>query len=331
MDNFDPNPPRPAANGFEKPEFVPLPRNIDAALGSQVTTPRKKAVGEETANSERRRKRRAIISTPVRVRSLDVTRERADEISSTIDVSRNGILLLSRSQAFHRGMEVAVTLPYLKARDAVLAEQPGVVVRVSATSNGQVAVAVAFGTGFAADLVASSRPKHEAATPANEFAAHADRKKPLVLVVESEDSIKDCTKAFLCAQGYDVIAVGNARDAREVLNMFTPVLLIAEIEGDGLPGFDLCAHVKATPRLQHIPVMLTTRSAYPSDYSSAHSLGAVVCMAKPYRLERLGHVVGLLAPHPGAKDCKEPPRPADPTRRPRRPGHHGAHPRLRFS
>jgi hypothetical protein len=44
-------------------------------------------------------------------------------------------------------------------------------------------------------------------------------------------------------------------------------------------------------------VMLLTSSAYPSDYSNAHSLGAVVCMAKPFRQERLGHMVRLLAPN----------------------------------
>ena len=49
--------------------------------------------------------------------------------------------------------------------------------------------------------------------------------------------------------------------------------------------------------------------------ASAHSLGAVVCMAKPYRQERLGHVVRLLAPPPNANDDAMPPRPADPSRR----------------
>ncbi len=100
-----------------------------------------------------------------------------------------------------------------------------------------------------------------------------------------------------------------------MLSQCTPSLLIAEIEGEGMPGYDICAHCKATPRLQSIPVMLTTSSAYPSDYASAHSLGAVVCMAKPYRQERLGHVVRLLAPPPNANDSAEPPRPADPSRR----------------
>jgi CheY-like chemotaxis protein len=77
--------------------------------------------------------------------------------------------------------------------------------------------------------------------------------------------------------------------------------VIAEIEGPDLPGYELCAHIKGTPRLQTTPVLLLTSSAYPSDYANAHSLGAVVCMAKPFRQERLGHVVRLLAPTANAK------------------------------
>jgi DNA-binding NtrC family response regulator len=65
--------------------------------------------------------------------------------------------------------------------------------------------------------------------------------------------------------------------------------------------------VKSTKHLKHIPVVLTTRSGYPSDYSNAHSLGAVVCMAKPYKQERLGHVVRLLAPTERAKMQPGPP------------------------
>ena len=62
--------------------------------------------------------------------------------------------------------------------------------------------------------------------------------------------------------------------------------LTAEIEGEGLSGFGLCVHIKMTLRLKYIPVMLTTESAYLSDYSSAHSLEAVVCLAKPFRQDR---------------------------------------------
>ena len=94
--------------------------------------------------------------------------------------------------------------------------------------------------------------------------------------------------------------------------------LTAEIEGEGLSGFGLCVRIKMTLRLKYIPVMLTTESAYPSDYSSAHSLGAVVCLAKPLRQDQLGHVVRLFVPANQVGLQVPSPRRAPPTRRPRR-------------
>ena len=122
-----------------------------------------------------------------------------------------------------------------------------------------------------------------------------------MLAVDADDVVREALRSYLTVNGYDVIAVKTGAEARQALTMLTPALLIAEVEGEGLPGFDLCAHVKSHPRLRHIPVLLTTRSGNPSDYSNAHSLGAVVCMAKPYKQDRLGHVVRLLAPPPMLK------------------------------
>jgi CheY-like chemotaxis protein len=215
-------------------------------------------------------------------------------------------------------MEVSVTLPYTKSPAVPQSEQPGSVVRVSALSHGQVAVAISFGFGIgehAAHTVAMS--SQTTAAVVIDFQHAEEPTKPLILAVESDGPARESLKAYLSGEGYKVIAVDSASDAREVLNMLTPALLIAEIEGEGLPGYDLCAHVKATPRLKHIPVLLTTGSAYPSDYSAAHSLGAVVCMAKPYRQERLGHVVRLLVVPAGAHSNSQPPRTPDPTRRPK--------------
>jgi len=265
--------------------------------------------------SDRRKRRRTLITAPIRVRSVESNGP--DEITTTVDVSRNGVLFVTLNDRFHRGMEVAVTFPFTKAACVPQSEQPGNIVRVSALSEGRVAIAVAFGLG-SGEYVAAPPPRltsgWSSAKPLTEV---EDCHKPLILAVDAEQQARNSLKAYLSGEGYRVIAVENASDAREVLNMMTPALLISEIEGEGLPGFDLCAHVKSTPRLRHIPVMLTTCSAYPSDYSNAHSLGAVVCMAKPYRQERLGHVVRLLVapsiPHTNA----QPPRAPDPSRRPR--------------
>ena len=276
-------------------------------------------------SADRRRRRRALISAPVRVRSLDVGSYCRDEISTTVDVSRFGILFSTSLDCYSRGMDVMVTFPYSNSKHAIQAEQPGRVVRVHEGPDGSRRIAISLGLGAGEDLVASSRRKF-AAVPARALknepvciskATPVDAsKRPLILTVDSEAALRDSLKAYLENGGYEVIAVSSNVEAREVLDNFTPALVIAEVEGENLPGFDVCAHVKSSSRLRHIPVVLVTRSAYPSDYSNAHSIGAVVCMAKPFKQERLGHVVRLLAPLPVHMQPKFTPRSGDPTRRP---------------
>jgi CheY-like chemotaxis protein len=266
--------------------------------------------------SDRRRKRRALISAPIRVRSINVTTSGPDEIATTVDVSRYGILFYTVLDTYQRGMDVAVVFPYHKSATGVQAEQFGRVVRLHDMPGGRQAVAIALGVGIGEHLVDSCGRKlgNEPVQLSNSTAPQV--KKPLVLMADSDSMLRDSMKMFLQNEGYEVIAVSNANDAREVLNMFTPALIVAEIEGESdlLPGLDLCAHVKSSPSLRRIPVVLTSRSAYPSDYSNAHSLGAVVCMAKPYKQERLGHIVRLLAPLPEHLQSTATQRTPDPTR-----------------
>ncbi|MBZ5696783.1 MAG: response regulator [Acidobacteriia bacterium] len=285
-----------------------------SAHGSAPSPARETAAGN-APSGERRTRRRALISAPVRVRALDLTGNGPCEISTTLDVSRTGFLFACSEPAFTVGMEVAVTFPYSRTGIGAQAEQPGRVARVKKMEDGSFAVAIALGITAMGDLVdtGGNRLGKQPAPPAQAVAP--DSKKPLVVAVDADPAMREMLKTYLVNEGYDVIAVSSASEAHEVLKMFTPALLISEIEGEELPGFDLCAHVKSTPRLHTVPVVLTTSSAYPSDYANAHSLGAVVCMAKPFRSERLGHVVRLLAPTPQAKEHTAPAHPADPTRK----------------
>ena len=274
---------------------------------------------------DRRLKRRALISAPIRVRTVEATSSGSQEIATTFDVSRSGILFHTQLDCYSRGMEVAVVFPYSKSPKAVHNEQKGRVVRVTDLGDGLLGVAITFIAVPSEDsIAATAAPQAPAKVPtpngdsAVTSAAQINTKKPMVLAVDSDDQLRESLKMYLENEGYDVIAVSNATDAREVLNLFTPSLLVAEIEGEGTPGYDLCGHVKATARLRRIPVVLTTFSAYPSDYSRAHSLGAIVCMAKPYKQERLGHIVRLLAPLPEHIEKTAAPRAADPTRVPGR-------------
>jgi CheY-like chemotaxis protein len=300
----------------------------DSSAASAAPQPIKLTASDPTKTpvvhpADRRRRRRALISAPVRVRGVDVTNSGPDEISTTVDVSRFGILFITSLDCYAPGMDLMVTFPYSSSLHVMQAEQHGRVVRVHEGGDGRRRVAIALGLGVGEDLVDSAGRKFEAGHALKtEPVCISDptpvdvSKKPLILTVDSEVALRDSLKAYLQNEGYEVIAVSSSVEAREVLDIFTPALVIAEVEGENLPGFDVCAHVKSSGRLRNIPVVLVTRSAYPSDYSNAHSIGAVVCMAKPFKQERLGHVVRLLAPLPAHMQPKFTPRPGDPTRRP---------------
>ena len=254
------------------------------------------------SNADRRQRRRAVISAPVRVRAGQPNGRNHDEVCLTIDVSRCGVLFETPSAFYQRGMDVTVTFPFTTAPNAIHVEQHGRVVRIAEAEDGRWRVAIALDQAVeTAD--SRGRKPGKAAEPAKHTKFPADSSQPpsglpLVVVVEAEESVRRTLKNYLKGEGYEVFAALSGADAREVMELFTPALLIAEIEGQDLPGLDLCAHVKTNERLRHVPVVLTTRSGYPTDYSNAHALGAVVCMAKPYNQDRLGHIVRLLAPLP---------------------------------
>jgi CheY-like chemotaxis protein len=208
-------------------------------------------------------------------------------------------------------MDIAVVFPYSGIPGEVYAEQMGHVVRVVDYADGRHGIGVSFerppvGQDALVDAGGRkvfSRPEKSAEETRAEdvgvpVAAAAPSKYAdvKVLVVESDERARTTMCSYLHSEGYSAMGVGGAAAAREILAEHAPAVLIAEIEGDGMLGYELCSYVKSETRLRAVPVILTTHSAYPSDYAKAHSVGAIICMAKPFKQEKLGHMVRLLAP-----------------------------------
>lgn len=71
-----------------------------------------------------------------------------------------------------------------------------------------------------------------------------------------------------------------------------PDLILLDINMAGLNGFDVLAHVKSTPRLKHVPVVMLTSSELSRDVSRAYELGASGYISKPSYLHDLRAVLG---------------------------------------
>ena len=101
------------------------------------------------------------------------------------------------------------------------------------------------------------------------------------------------------AEGYDVITLSNAAEAHHVLEQFTPALLIAEIEGEDLPGYEVCAHVKATPRLQTRPGDADDQLGLSERLLKRAFAGRGGLHREAFRQDRLGHACVARADAPG--------------------------------
>src|SRR5580658_3102437 len=101
----------------QNPAGNPAGNNPAAGRAADLSRPQGEhgaAADATTTRGERRCRRRALISAPVRVRTVDVTDCGPDEVSTTLDVSRGGVLFATPCAAFEVAMVVAVTFPYSK-------------------------------------------------------------------------------------------------------------------------------------------------------------------------------------------------------------------------
>jgi CheY-like chemotaxis protein len=248
---------------------------------------------------ERRRRKRAKITAQVHVRGIN-SPEPFEEVCKSIDVSRDGLLFTAARTGYWKGQRLEVTFPYSTAAAALNTPQPAEIVRV-AEQDGHFGIAVQFINAKSEAAAGSPKVDPSMAHPA--LHSGGAKQQSVVLIVESDPKTADIMRNVLSSDGYTVVIVPTAQQALDILRTTVPAVFLAEVEGTDMSGHDLCLIIKRNDRLQRVPVILLTKSAQPADYSASHQLGAVVCMAKPFKPERLLHVVRLVSPPPAQKSA----------------------------
>ena len=92
--------------------------------------------------TNRRRSRRITLSLPVPLSPTVPRGEFFEEITKTINVSREGFYFVTRRDHYQEGMHLFVTLPYHCPRDRSDREHLAQVVRIELLDDGQHRVAV---------------------------------------------------------------------------------------------------------------------------------------------------------------------------------------------
>lgn len=124
--------------------------------------------------------------------------------------------------------------------------------------------------------------------PAALYHLGSQQKKPPVspiLVVDDSLTVRDSLGAFLKKNQYSVTFAEDGQEAIEQLEKINPQLVLLDLDMPRRNGFDVIRHMKSTPFLKNIPIIVITSEE--SERAKVLSLGANDFMVKPFEEEPL--------------------------------------------
>ena len=114
-------------------------------------------------------------------------------------------------------------------------------------------------------------------------------KKPLILVVEDDNDLRDALRDILEIANYDTLAVADGRVAIETLEKHDVAMVVTDIQMPKMDGHTLLKHIKF--RWPDMPVMLMTAFGSIQKAVDAMREGAVDYLTKPFEAEVLVNMV----------------------------------------
>lgn len=102
-----------------------------------------------------------------------------------------------------------------------------------------------------------------------------------IMVVDDSATDRLFLNEMLSATGFNVIEAVSAEDCLERLVSEAPDLVIMDVIMPGMNGFQATRAINKDESTKHIPVIVCTGKAQPTDVAWALKMGAKACMVKP--------------------------------------------------
>ena len=109
--------------------------------------------------------------------------------------------------------------------------------------------------------------------------------KPVVLIIDDDESVCDILKVYLGNEGYEArSAINRSEIIQELKRSPRPDLILCDVEMPDLNGFDLLNKFRQSRVLGSIPVVMLTAHGEKDDILRGLSLGAAGYITKPAKL-----------------------------------------------
>lgn len=129
-----------------------------------------------------------------------------------------------------------------------------------------------------------------------------------LLLADDSVTIQRVIKLTFADEDVEVVTVGDGNLAVAAMDKQAPDIVLADVAMPGRSGYDVAQHIRQTPALAHIPILLLTGAFEPVDEARASEVGCDGVLAKPFEPEQVvSRVKELLArPRPVAAPVAAP-------------------------
>lgn len=134
-----------------------------------------------------------------------------------------------------------------------------------------------------------------------------ESRRARILVVDDERDTLELTEAMLTARGYDVVLVESGPAALEALACRPDVVLL-DVMMPEMSGLSVLEHMRRTPRLAAVPVILFTARQRDADVLEGYRTGADYYITKPCTIDQIVYGLDLVLSVPGRRvNCRDQP------------------------
>lgn len=132
--------------------------------------------------------------------------------------------------------------------------------------------------------------------------------RPLVLIVDDEQLMRDLIADYLSDEGYDVLQAGNGTEALSILREESVDLVVLDLMMPGMNGYEVCAELREFSNA--LVIMLTAKSEE-EDKLLGYESGVDDYVAKPFSPKVLSAKISVLLQRFRMVDAREAADPVD--------------------
>jgi DNA-binding response OmpR family regulator len=114
-----------------------------------------------------------------------------------------------------------------------------------------------------------------------------DDKRPVILIVDDEESLRQLLRYHLEIKNYDVLEAADGRAALTLLNETKPDLILLDLMLPHVSGLGVLEITKANPALKDVPIIVLSIMNKEEDRVLALGKGADDYVIKPYSPDEL--------------------------------------------